>query len=481
MERRSLTVRCLLLLLLCAIAQVGANFFSRMIKFGDERKRGDPDGTSPPAGAMAAQGSGAQVGSVLTFDDGVIMAHLANNNKIPLVGVGVGNAPLKQVTPIVEEAIQNNKKIHLIDTSHARGNENLVAQGILDGIRLMTIPQGEKIQIHVVAKVWYTHLGYERTKLAVQESLANFQEVIDHDKIDMRMHVLLHWPKCIDNIEWMNCEQEETSLPSRVRELGPDPREDPENAWKGSWRLLEDMYLSDQYPIASIGVSNFHLHDIEKMDSFARIYPHILQINVWSLLYDAALINYCHKHRIHVQVYNAFGATLGQPGVAPRAYRHIQKVANDVSVNAGTTFTPAQIILSWLIQHGVSVIPRTSRLSHLQENSAVSLATVPALDDMQVETIAHAVEAYLSEQDLDQDLHVSVSFHAVNKDLMIYWKGRNGDQDGYIALVRQGEVFNETTYPNHIFRTYDASNKDIYVDHHIEANFGDHRSIRVEL
>jgi diketogulonate reductase-like aldo/keto reductase len=295
------------------------------------------------------------------------------------------------------------------------------------------------------------------------------------------MHVLLQWPKCVKEVPWMNCEKEEAALPVYVKQAGPDPAIDPDNAWKGSWKQLEDMYLNDKYPITSIGVSNFHLHDIEKMDSFARIYPHILQINIWSLLYDAPLIDYCHKHRVHVQAYNVIGGTIAQAHTAPRAYRHLQKVTNDVSINAGMTFTPAQIILAWLIQHGVSIIPRSTRLSHLQQNSAIDLSKVPALDDMQVETIAHAVEAYLSEQDLDQDLHVSVSFHAVNKDLMIYWKGRDGDQDGYIALVRQGETYNETTYPNHIFRTYDATNKDIYTDHQIIANFGDHANIHVEL
>lgn len=476
----SLRIRVMVLLVCCGFGQINANFFSRLINTGGGKK-GDPDGTSPPAGAAAARGSQAQVGSVISFKDGVLMANLANSNKIPLVGVGVGNAHPILITDIVEEAIQDVRKIRLIDTSHAQYNEKFTAQGILDGIKMMTIPSGKKIEIHVVTKVWYTHLGYERTKIAVEESLNKFQAVIEHDSIDFKMHILVQWPQCFDNIPWMNCEKEEAELPANVKEAGPDPTTDPENAWKGSWRQLEDMYLSDKYPISSIGVSNFHLHDIEKMDNFVRIYPHILQINIWSLLYDAPLIDYCHKHRVHVQVYNTMGGTITQPNVAPRAYRHIQKVANDVSISSGTTFTPAQIILAWLIQHGVSIIPRSTQMVHLTENSATAIASVPALDDMQVETIAHAVEAYLSQQDLDQDLHVSVSFHAVNKDLMIYWKGRDGDQDGYIALVRQGEVFNETTYPNHIFRTYDALNKDNYVDHQIKGNFGDHTNIHVEL
>ena len=480
MDRKSIIRWLVLLLLNVTLQQVGANFFSRMLKFGDERKKGDPDGTSPPAGALAAKGSEFQVGSVITFNDGIIMAHLSNNNKLPLVGVGVGNSPIKFVRPIVEESIHDTKKTYLIDTSHSRNNERLVAQGILDGISFRSVPEGEKIQIHVITKVWFTFLGTERTEVAVQEMLENFKEVLNHEKVDLKIHVLLNWPRCSDSISWMDCDKEESMVPSHIKQAGPDPRLDSENAWKASWRVLENMYLADQYPIASIGVANFHLHDIEQMSSFARIHPHILQVNIWSLLYDAPLINYCHKHRIHVQVYNTFVSTFEQAAIAPRAFRHIQKVANDLS-QSGRKYTPGQVVLAWLIQHGVSVIPRTSRMSHLAENSAISLASVPGLDDMQVETVAHAVEAYLSTQDLDKDLHVSVSFHAVNKDVMIYWKGRDGDQDGYIALVRQGDVFNETTYPNHIFRTYDASNKDIFVDHQIQANFGDHTSIRIEL
>ena len=169
-----------------------------------------------------------------------------------------------------------------------------------------------------------------------------------------------------------------------------------------------------------------------------------------------------------------------KPDVAPRAYHHIQKVANEMSDEIDVNVTPAQVILGWLIQHGVSVIPRTSRLARLEENSAVSLANLPAFTDMQVETVAHSVEAYLSGNDLPNDIHVSVSFHAVNKDIMLYWQDSEGNEVR-IAHVKQGEVFNETTYPNHVFRAYDASNKDIFQEHQINANFGDHRSIHVEL
>jgi len=455
----------------------GANFFSRLVNYG----RGDDDsGKNPhPSGATKAMGPQAKIGSIITFEEGIPLVHLANNNLIPLVGFGVGNLQRERIPKMVAEAIQDDNKSRLIDTSHASDNEELVALGILRGVEKMNLPKGKKLKVHVVTKVWYTHLGYDRTKLSVEESLKALKPVIDSDKVDLQLHILLHWPRCFDNIPWMNCEKDEEDLPQHVKDAGPAPHENPD-AWKDSWKYLEDLYLSESFPITSIGISNFHLHDVEKMDAFARIHPHILQVNIWSLLYDPNLIDYCHKHRIHVQVFNAMHGTIMQPENAPRAYNHVQKVAFDIAEQAGLDYvTPAQVILAWLIQHGVSIIPRTSRMDRLAENSAVTLAKIPALTDHQVETIAHAVEAYLSGDDLKQDIHVSVTFHAVSKDIMVYW--RTHEDEIRLAHVKKGESFKETTYPNHVYRTYDAQNKDIFKDHTVSAQFGDHEEIHVEL
>jgi len=478
---RGRTCIYLVLLALACTRVAEANFFSRLLKVDDKKNKDTEDvKQQQPSGVAANLGSEAQVGSVISYENGVLMAHLSNNNKIPLVGVGVGNSPHSFVGAIVADAIQDDKKIRLIDTAHASRNEELVAEGILAGIESMGTSK-DKVEVHVVTKVWYTHLGYDRTKLAVEESIANFKQVIDSEDVDFKLHILLHWPRCFSHIPWMNCEKEEAELPDYVKNAGPNPAEDPDNAWKESWKLLEDLYLSDKYPVASIGISNFHLQDIESMDTFARIHPHILQANLWSLLYDAQLVDYCHKHRIHVQVYNAMQSTMMKPEVAPRAYHHVQKIAYELSDKTETEVTPAQVILAWLIQHGVSVIPRTTKMARLYENSAVALTQIPALSDMDVETIAHAVEAYLSGDDLAQDIHVSASFHAVNKDIMLYWLKHDGEEVR-VAFVPQGQVFNETTYPNHVYRFYDASNRDLpYNDHQIQANFGEHVSIHVEL
>ena len=310
-----MTARCSLVLALILLANeplcAQANFFSRMFGGGRQEK------ADQPTGAQTATGTEAQVGTVISYQDNVLVARLANNNRMPLIGVGVGSSPHRIVGSLVSSALQESKLIRLIDTAHASKNEAMVAHGILNGVK--TVESDGPVEIHVITKVWYTHLGYERTKLSVEESLADLQSAIDSDKVDLRVHLLLHWPKCYESIPWMDCQQEEDSLDNAVKAAGPDPRLDQENAWKESWRYFEDIYLSDEYPIESIGISNFHLDDIEKMDKFARIHPHVLQVNLWSLLYDSHLVDYCHKHRIHIQAYNALQGTVVEPARAPHA------------------------------------------------------------------------------------------------------------------------------------------------------------------
>ena len=63
--------------------------------------------------------------------------------------------------------------------------------------------------LHVVTKVWYSHLGYERTKISVQESL---DQLASKNTRQVYVHMLLHWARCNDEIEWMNCEEEENNI-----------------------------------------------------------------------------------------------------------------------------------------------------------------------------------------------------------------------------------------------------------------------------
>lgn len=424
---------------------------------------------------QAAIVRGVSSNSTMNIESGVATTTLSNGKIFPLVGLGVGSAQSYLVSPLVAQAMQGDKKTMLFDTAQQSANELFVSSGIINGISKMD-DSDEKIAVHVVTKVWYTHLGYERTILSIHDSFKNFKAALDDKRIDLKVHILLHWPRCYDHINFMDCEGEEENLSYEVREAGPSPHLDKDNAWKRSWRALEDMYNSQEYPIESVGVSNFQLSYMKQFELFATIQPHVVQMNVWSLLYDPELIDYCHTHKIHVQVYNVMNLAITGAVKTPHANHHVQKVASDLSENLSPELTTAQVVLAWLIQHGVSIIPRTSQPDRLQENSAISLALVPEMSDYQVETVAHSVEAFLSGQDLEEDLNVMVTFEAKSRDLMLYWKRPDGSEV-HIAYIQQGEEFNETTYPKHNYRVYDAQNKESFIEYKVQGKFGTHETV----
>jgi diketogulonate reductase-like aldo/keto reductase len=130
--------------------------------------------------------------------------------------------------------LQPDVDIRLVDTAHASRNEGILAKAIVDSDTSRQAgannnkrtrgSSGNNIEnpppIHVVTKVWYTHLGYERTKRSVEESLKALQAV---NTRQVYVHMLLHWPRCNDDIPWMNCDEEENNLPQYVKDVGPAP------------------------------------------------------------------------------------------------------------------------------------------------------------------------------------------------------------------------------------------------------------------
>jgi len=131
--------------------------------------------------------------------------------------------------------------VRFVDTAMASRNEALIAQA-LAGSGL-----GSANDVHVQTKVWYTHLGYARTQLAVRNSLANFATSPGPPPT-----VLLHWPRCRNDVPWMRCEEEESELPEEVKAVGPPPHLQPADAWEGSWAALEDAFLAGD--VSNIGV-----------------------------------------------------------------------------------------------------------------------------------------------------------------------------------------------------------------------------------
>ena len=417
--------------------------------------------------------------------DDVPTVTLSNDREMPLIGLGVGNLQANRVENMIYEGLKAENKMRLIDTAHASFNEKEVAKGITTGVKRFKNSEklDGRVQVHVVTKIWYTYLGYERTKLSVRESLEALGEAIKDPDVDLKVHFLIHWPRCYEGIEWMNCEQEEIDLPAVVKKAGPSPLYD-KHAWKESWKALEDMYISSDYPvIASIGVSNFDSEELDGLVQSARVPPHMIQMNVWSLLNNPHLVEVCNRSNIHIQVFNVMNGILRNALATPHANHHLLEVANELGKESESSIDVKvpQVVLKWLVQYGISIIPRTSNLDRLTENSAVSLSKIQKISDNRVDDVGRMIKAMLNRNDVEDDSYVKVTFHAKNQDMFLYFVPENDENGIQISYISKGDKHEERTHPRHKFRIYNAYDPDVYHEHTVQGSYGDHHHVHVEL
>lgn len=397
--------------------------------------------------------------------DTPIALTLSNGEKLPLVGIGVGNLQHELINGVLESSLDEHK-FHLIDTARASQNERIISNVIAKMGDRLTEP------IHIVTKVWYTHLGYERTKLSVKESLEDLSSSAPRN-VSIHVHLLLHWPKCDETIPWMNCEEEENNLPQYVKDAGPPPHLDKDNAWKESWRALEDLYLDrddqneiNMIKIASIGVSNFHFTDMNYLIENSRIKPHIYQGNVWAVLFEPNIMTLLGEQNITFQAYNVMNGMVTRGQLAPIAFSTLKRIGESYSIRKqrrlgqmtgkSMIVTEAMVIMAWLLQKGIGIIPRASSSDHLQENSPESLMLIPTLSKSDKELIQKAMSALLRGEDLKVEATFQNSLESGH--VQIYWiNGESGEEAPVVDKIHPGELHTIQTHPGHIFVAYDET------------------------
>lgn len=390
---------------------------------------------------------------------------LRNGVLFPLVGFGVGNMPHDTIVANVGKALHSGYR--LIDTANESKNSHLIRQAILsfrddakaDPKALHSeLRMHKHSDIHIVTKIWYTYLGYERTKMALEDIISDYEEMPG-----VKLHVLLHWPRCREDIEWMHCEEEENNLPLSVRRTGDPPHllvDDDPPPFVGSWKAMEEAYRDPINPIVSIGVSNFDLKDLDTLETHASIIPHLLQDNVWNAIFNPHdHPDYCRKREMVYQGYNTMNGIIGQRERAPRAWEVLVKLSQSVTGSSDIE-KGAHFVLLWLVQNDVAIIPRTER--HISNNRPSALEEsaeiVRTIDQTENATIVSALKALMSGRDLEQPKAVFVNRH-VDTNVDIYWHSGESEVPTQLNLP-PGEKFTARTSTGHRFVVYDTKNKD---------------------
>lgn len=235
---------------------------------------------------------------------------LHNGVKMPYLGLGVWKTKEGgEVEHAVESAIQLGYRS--IDTAKVYENEAGVQKGIAaSGI--------DRDQLFITTKVWNTDQGYDLTLKAFENSLQR----LGLEYLDL---YLIHWPV--------------------------------EGKFIDTWKALERLY--DEKVIRAIGVSNFHVHHLEKLSTKANYAPMVNQVEFHPYLTQEELRQYCQKHQIQVEAWSPLmqGNFLQEPVILELAKKYNR--------------TPAQIVLRWDIQHGVVTIPKSVNKDRIEENAQI--------------------------------------------------------------------------------------------------------------
>src|SRR5262245_43740300 len=229
--------------------------------------------------------------------------------KIPIVGLGTWALRGRDCARLIEQAIRIGYR-H-IDTAQMYDNEREVG----DGVRA----SGLRAEVMVTTKVQPTLLAPHDLEHSVKESLARLRL----DVIDL---LLIHWP---------------------------NPRVPLAETLDAMAKMKREGYTRQ------IGVSNFTVTLIEQADRFSSEPLVCNQVECHPFLNQDKVISACRKHGMAVMAYSPI-ARGGAQG---------DKVLEKIGKAYGKT--AAQVCLRWLVQQGIAVIPRTSKVERLAENFAL--------------------------------------------------------------------------------------------------------------
>ncbi len=264
---------------------------------------------------------------------------LQNGVMMPKVGFGVYQIrDLEECERTISDAIQVGYR--LFDTAQRYGNEEAVGRAILKS----GIPRSE---FFITTKVWITNTGEEKTRESLMESMNKLQT----DYLDL---VLIHQP------------------------FGD---------YYGSWRVLESMY--EEGLIRAIGVSNFFPDRMVDLIKFNRIVPHVNQIEThpfWQRREDA---KYMKEYSIQHESWGPFAE--GKNDIFENAV--LQEIANKYKKSV------AQVILRFLLEQNIVVIPKTTHKNRMIENIDVFDFSLDVEDMEHIQQLDEGHSLFFSHQD----------------------------------------------------------------------------------
>jgi 2,5-diketo-D-gluconate reductase A len=232
---------------------------------------------------------------------------LANGIEMPTVGYGVYLIPPAETERAVSDALEAGYRS--IDTASGYQNEEAVGRAIAAS----GIPRDE---LFITTKLWIQDAGESNTALAYERSLRK----LGLDYLDL---YLIHQP------------------------FGD---------YYGAWRAMEDIYRGGR--ARAIGVSNFYPDRLIDLIDHNDVVPAVNQIETHPYFQRGADQKLMADRGVQIESWGPLGQ--GQPKLLEEA------VLTNIANRYGKTVP--QVILRWLVQRDVVVIPKSVNPERMRQN-----------------------------------------------------------------------------------------------------------------
>jgi len=264
---------------------------------------------------------------------------LNNGVEMPILGFGVFQIQdLTECERSVRDAIDVGYR--LIDTAASYGNEEAVG----NAIRASGVPRNE---LFVTTKLWIADTGYEKTKRAFDRSMKRLQL----DYLDL---YLIHQPY---------------------------------GDVFGSWRAMEELYRERR--IKAIGVSNFHPDRVMDFIVHNDVMPAVDQIETHPFHQQVSTQQFLRENNIQIESWGPFAE--GKNNIFQN------EVFTTIAQKHGKTV--AQVILRWLTQRNIIVIPKSVRKERMAENFNIFDFDLDASDMNSIGTLETGESLFFDHRD----------------------------------------------------------------------------------